>query len=114
MLVEPRETEPNVAGNLARFRRWVKRLAGRFSAPRRMEVTVQTERVLIIRRRRSMRVWCRQCGREVDGASFQEAGELTGAPLLVPPRNSAPGAWHVCLSENGKPFICLESVLKSM
>lgn len=41
----------------------------------RTEITVETDRVLIIRR--SVRAWCRQCGREVDMLSLGEAEALT-------------------------------------
>ncbi len=102
----------NVANNLARFWRWTKNVAGTSTVQKRTEITVQTDRVVVIRQRRSRRVWCQQCGREVNAVSFQEAGELTGVPLLALPDNGASAAWHVCVGENGELVICLESLLK--
>jgi hypothetical protein len=43
------------------------------TAHKRTEITVETDRVLIVRRRRALRVWCPECGREVDMAAPVEA-----------------------------------------
>ena len=45
---------------------------------KRTEVTIETERVVTIRRRRSLRVWCRTCGCAVDAIGVEEAGALVG------------------------------------
>jgi hypothetical protein len=47
------EAEPSVGGNLSRFLRWAKRLAAAIARHRRIEITVETDRIVIIRRRRS-------------------------------------------------------------
>jgi hypothetical protein len=44
---------------------------------RRTEITVETERVLIIRQHRSVRVWCQECGRQVDAVSLGEAESVS-------------------------------------
>ena len=44
---------------------------------RRTEITVETERVLIIRQHRSVRAWCQECGCQVDTVSLEEAEALT-------------------------------------
>ena len=77
-----------------------------------MEVTVQTDQLLVIRRRRSGRVWCETCGREVETLDPQEAGKLAAAsqPLLA--GKAGPEAWHMCVGHDGQPLICLESLLK--
>lgn len=103
----------NVANNLARFWRWTKKAAGTSTVQTRTEITIETDRVVVIRQRRSRRVWCQQCGREVNGVSFQEAGELNCLPQLALPDNPASAAWHVCVRENGEPVICLDSLLKT-
>jgi len=81
--------------------------------PQRMEVTVQTERILIIRRRRSRKVWCQQCGREVDAVAMQEATSLASSEQLALPGNPLSEAWHVCEGRDGETLICLESLLKA-
>jgi hypothetical protein len=44
---------------------------------RRTEITVETERVLIIRQHRSVSVRCQECGRRVNMVSLGEAEALT-------------------------------------
>jgi hypothetical protein len=80
----------------------------------RTEITVQTDRILIIRRRRSRRAWCQQCGREVDAIAAQEATSLAGSEQLVLPGDPGSEAWHVCAGNDGEPLICLDSLLKSV
>jgi hypothetical protein len=76
----------------------------------RTEITIQTEQLLIIQRRRSPRVWCEKCGREVEAVGLPEAGVLAGIshPMLLP--NAAPDAWHICPGQDGEPRVCLESL----
>jgi hypothetical protein len=108
------EVEPNVASNLSRFRDWAKRLAGVISEPWRTEITIQTDRLVLIRGRRSTRAWCNQCGREVEMVGLSQAAALAGGGDPVPPDSTEDLGWHVSEDQNGSPLICLESVLKSM
>lgn len=107
------EVEPKVASNLSRFRRWVKGLAEAFWLRPRMEITVQTESVLIIRRRQSRRVWCQQCGREVDAVGLQEIGSFTGHAQPRLPGDAEWQDWHLCAGRDGEQVVCLESLRKS-
>ena len=103
--------------NLSRLQRWVKLLVGWWggmTAHKRTEITVETDRVLIIRRRRSTRAWCQECGCEVDMVDRQEAEALTGltGPAL---RDCAKARkWHVAKGQDRNGLICLESMMKSM
>jgi len=106
-------TGDKLASNLSRFRRWAKRLVEAISVPQRAEITVQTDRVLIIRRRRSRRAWCQQCGREVDAIGMQEATSLGGSEQLTLPGNPESERWHVCAGSDGETLICLDSLLKA-
>jgi hypothetical protein len=101
-----------VPSNLPRFKRWIKGLAQAIRAPQRIEMTVQTDQLLIIRRRRKQ-VWCQQCGREVDAVSLQEAGKLAGATQPVLPANAESEAWHICTGNDGEQLVCLKSLLKA-
>jgi hypothetical protein len=47
------------------------------TAHKRTEITVETDRVLIVRRRRSTRASCPECGREVDMAGPEDAEALS-------------------------------------
>ena len=113
MIAVARETDlraANVAVNLSRFQRWAKGIAEAVLVPRRLEVTVQTERILIIRRQRLRRVWCQHCRREVDAISPQEAASLAGGERHALSGNIGSDDWHFCEGANGEPLVCLESL----
>lgn len=100
-------------GNLARIQRWAKRLVGAETMHKKTEITVETDRVLIIRRKRVTRVWCEACAAVVDAVSLEEVASITGSPAVLGPDTPNP-AWHLCEAADGSPRICLESVLKSL
>lgn len=103
-----------MAGNLSRFRRWAKRLVGASTAGKGTVITIETARVLIIRRGQSTRLWCRECGREVDMVGLSQAAVLVGSdqPLL---RDAAERhGWHITEDRYGSPLVCLDSLLNAM
>jgi len=75
---------------------------------KRMEVTVETNQVLIIRRRRSTRGWCEECGREMEIVSLEDAAAIAGisGPLL---HDGVAQRWH--FSDREEQWVCLESLL---
>jgi hypothetical protein len=79
-----------------------------------MEITIQTDRLVLIRGRRSTRAWCQQCGREVEMVGLAQAAALTGGNKPLLPGSDQNHGWHVSEDQNGSPLICLESVLKSI
>jgi hypothetical protein len=103
-----------VDSTLSRFQRWAKRLVRAQTANRRTEITVETERVLIIRRRRVIRGWCLECRGEVDLVSLEDAGAI--AKMSPPALRCSPQAHalHFCDGSDGVPLVCLESLLKSL
>jgi hypothetical protein len=76
---------------------------------KRTEITIETDRVLIIRRRRVLRAWCQECGHEVEMVDPREAEAITAVRGL-PLRDCA--QWHVAQSQEGTGLICLDSLLK--
>jgi hypothetical protein len=80
---------------------------------KRTEITVQTDRILILRRRRSRRLWCEKCGREVDVVSFDGWGSLAGSPHPMLATGTLPDRWHICFND-GEQWVCLESLLSSL
>jgi hypothetical protein len=81
---------------------------------KRTQITIETSRVLIIRRTRSIRARCVECAREVDMVGLEEAGILTG---MTPPalrESAATGKWHFSESSEGALLICLDSLVESM
>lgn len=104
----------NMASSLSRIWRWAEKLMNPISASQRTEITLQTEQVFLIRRRQSCRLWCEECGREVDVVGLQDVGKLMGTTQPALSASPVPEAWHVCAGQDGEPFICWESVLKSL
>jgi hypothetical protein len=99
------------------------------AAYKRTEITLETDRIWIIRRSRSRRAWCAECGREVDMVGLKEAETLSGMtqPTLSQPLTNQPltgqpmlpgcgdsGGWHWSQAADGSPLVCLESLVKSM
>jgi hypothetical protein len=84
------------------------------SAYKRTEITVETDRVVTIRRRRSHRVWCRECGREVDAVGADEAATLAGLTQTQLRDRAGANRWHMCEGWDDETLICLESLLNSM
>jgi len=82
------------------------------TAHNRVEITIETERLLIIRRRRTFRAWCRECGCEVDMVSVGDE-----APTGVAGQTLSDGAeargWHIAQGPGGTELVCLMSLLKS-
>ena len=86
---------------------------GAISEPQRIEITFQTDRLVLIRGRRSTG-WCHHCGREVGMVALSQAVALAGGSEPVLPDPAQSQGWHISEDQNGSPLICLESVLKSM
>jgi hypothetical protein len=107
----PKKTEPNVASTLSRIRRWAKGLAG-LQTSAKTEITVETDRVLILRRERLTRGWCHECERHVNLVSLEDAADIAN----MSERNLAIGpdeiALHYVDGQGERPLLCLESLLK--
>ena len=84
------------------------------TARKKIEITVQTERLMLIRRRGISRRWCESCGCEVDVVNFAQAQVLTGIGQQTL-RDGAPAvSWHCLEAADGSRVVCLQSLLKSM
>jgi hypothetical protein len=83
------------------------------TAYKRTQITIETDQVLIIRRRGCVRQWCRECGRETDMVSLSQAGLVTGVaqPLLLECARTE--RWHLTEAVAGAPLVCLDSLLKA-
>jgi len=99
------------------FLRWAKVSEPEATACNQTEITVETNRVWIIRKLRATRGWCAECGREVDMVGPQDAEALLGKtqPATVQPMLPGCGdsrGWHWSEDSNGSPLVCLESLLR--
>lgn len=78
------------------------------------EITVETARLVIVRRCRSLRGPCAQCGCEVDMIGLEQAGAIAGIEEPTLGANDVTLAWHVCQGPDGEFLVCLDSLLKSL
>ncbi|MGA8214924.1 MAG: hypothetical protein WB799_15110 [Candidatus Sulfotelmatobacter sp.] len=83
-------------------------------AHRRTEITVETDRLLIIQRRRLVRAWCQECGGEVEMVSLGEAEALTEVPGQKFCESAQAHRWHLSENQEGSYLVCLESLRKSL
>jgi hypothetical protein len=106
------------------IQRWAKTSSPVAATNKKTEITVATEQVWIIRRSRTSRGWCAECGREVDMVDLKKAEALSGMtqPMLPQTRMTQPmlpgcgeggRGWHWSRASDGSPLVCLESLLKS-
>ncbi len=83
------------------------------TAAKRTEITVETDQVLFIRRRRTIRAWCPECGCEVDLIGEVEAETFTGMSGQALREHAQICGWHISQGSGGAGLVCLESLLKS-
>ena len=79
---------------------------------RHTTITIETDSLLVLRGRRSLRAWCPQCGADVEMIPLNEMGVISN---LQP---SEVAAWiqseelHHVQAANSTHLICLNSMLK--
>ncbi len=78
---------------------------------RKIEITIQTEQILIVRGVQSGREWCPQCGRETDKVNLQTAAALTRAAPGTIQAGFQSGLWHASAAADGTLRVCLASLL---
>jgi hypothetical protein len=88
----PRKSSPMWRTIHHEVRRWAK-ISGSRTDSRKTEITLETERIWIIRKSRTRRGWCAECGREVDLVQLKEAEILSGKDVQPPkPIQCSPAA----------------------
>jgi hypothetical protein len=80
------------------------------TAHKRTEITIQTDQVVLIRRRVRARRWCPECGSEVDVVDLVQSQALTVAQARLNGGTQA-RKWHYLEGPDGTPLVCLESLL---
>lgn len=88
-------------------------LGGHLAAKKTMRITIETERLLVIRHGASARVWCEQCASEVETVPLEIAAELAQVDVKAIQHLLDHEKLH--LSQPGGPVgICLKSLLKKV
>jgi hypothetical protein len=78
-----------------------------------MRITIETERLLVIRRATSVRGWCELCAAKADMVPLESAAEL--AQVDVETLRHLLSSEKVHLWQPGAPVrVCLNSLLKSI
>jgi hypothetical protein len=76
-------------------------------------VTVETEHIVIIRRRQVTRFWCSQCGDESEFIPVEAVDRLLRGGLSKG-KHLLPGdAFHLHKIEDGSVVVCMKSLPKS-
>ncbi|WP_433983879.1 hypothetical protein RBB78_24735 [Tunturiibacter empetritectus] len=75
---------------------------------KRTRITIETDSLLVLRGRKSLRAWCPQCGAE---AEVIPLSDLDLASDLVQAWMESPHL-HYTKTATGDAFICLNSMLK--
>jgi hypothetical protein len=83
------------------------------STYKKTRITLESEQVLVIRRRGSTRRWCWECGREVDAVDVAQATALIRIHPLRLRECARNEGWHLIETAEGPSLVCLESLLKS-
>jgi hypothetical protein len=96
----------------------VQELARIVTVHKRTEITIETDHVVVVRRRSSRRGWCSECGHEVEVVGLSEAGlsqmrTIAGGTQPLLGDSSGIEKWHVFEDRDGSLVICLTSMLKS-
>ena len=79
---------------------------------RKIKITVETERVLIVRRRGGVRrAWCVGCVAPATFAPLGEVCALTMCDAATVRRLVAAGRLHAIEAPGGLPLVCLRSAL---
>ena len=77
---------------------------------KRMEITIETERLLLVSNRNSPIIWCEACAAAVRMVTVDEAAAFTGESSLSIYRRAEAGQLHFAETLAGSLFVCLNSL----
>lgn len=80
-------------------------------ARKKIEITIQTDRRLVIRGSVSTLAWCRQCGAETEVVTLETAGVVAQAVSVELGNPWPAGDLHVSHASDGTSRVCLRSLL---
>ena len=79
---------------------------------RQTKITIETDSLLILRGRSSLRAWCPECGSEVEMIPLDGVGVISNlTPTEVEAWMQSEDLHHTGAAD-GAPLICLNSMLK--
>jgi len=101
---------PNVGSNLSRFRHWAKRLLSATTTRKAIQITVETDHLLIIRRMPSWRAWCSECGSEVEMVALASLTTTEGPNLPISSARLQAQGCHLAKNLDGSFLVCVTSL----
>ena len=75
-----------------------------------VQITVETEQVVIIRRRRITRSWCSQCGDESEFIPVEAVNQVLGGGLGQGKQLPPGDRFHLHKIKDGSVLVCLKSL----
>ena len=79
---------------------------------KRTRITIETDSLLVLRGRKSLRAWCPQCGAEAEMIPLDDLGVVSNLPPAeVQAWRESPDLHHTKTAD-GTALICLNSMLK--
>ncbi len=82
------------------------------STKRKIEITVETHQMVVIRRnRKSIQAWCNECGEEVEMIRPEEAAALPGTSSRIVFQWIEDARVHFSETPEGSLLICINSLL---
>lgn len=80
-------------------------------ASKKIEITIQTNRRLVVRGSVSARDWCRECGSETEVVTLETAGAVTQAVKMELESHLIEGDLHIVQAADGSSRVCVRSLL---
>jgi hypothetical protein len=78
---------------------------------KRIEITIQSEQIVTIRRRGCNRRWCAQCGCDVEVVDLAQAEALSNMAQTKLGDRAEGNKWHALEDLDGTILVCLQSLL---
>jgi hypothetical protein len=76
------------------------------------KITIETESLLVLHGRTSIRAWCPQCGSEVEMVALESTAVVSNLEPAAVTEWCASEELHHSQKVDGSPLICLNSLLK--
>jgi hypothetical protein len=79
---------------------------------KRTRITIETDSLLVLRGRKSLRAWCPQCGSEAEMIPLNDVGVVSNLPQEEVQEWMESPDLHHTKTAGGAALICLNSMLK--
>lgn len=79
---------------------------------KRTKVRIETDSLLVLRARKSLRGWCPRCGAEAEMIPLNEVGVVSNLPSAEMQAWMESADLHCTRTADGTALICLNSMLK--